>query len=749
MSTRSESRLSSFARASTQAQRAPPYAMTPVSTDQEIYPSATPVSVANSLSGTSLALSRLQQPDGQSQDSLRSAQTASVPVSEYHAPRFASVVPSEGGDKSRVPYASYSRASATPAGDDPYGAVAPVPVASPPTSFRPASTSGYSQSEYSASATHNTYAPSVASGMTDTRREYVPDDGGFQFVRDDGTGEPAPASEATTKTQKELPEYYHNMIVSHVQEKAKETDVEVDGTKQLEFNPVSNTVAERSSLLTVFFPFLVINTLVLLYLYINVFWRGTTPGFPVEILILLPVTLKIFGCIFTPIKPSEHVLVDGQNVAVFVSVYNESLAVLTKTLGSINAQSYKSIALVIVVDHHADGLRNVLDLLEADVSDGICNPVTGDLEYNGIFANQLPYTVIMKRHHSGKHGSECVFLRHLYKHCENFKYFVMVDGDTALHPDAISNLVTHMEFNPDTIASFGKVLVANDTQGLWAMTQAILAAFEFTIDKHFQSVPAVNHVACIPGPFACFRTDRIFSSQYDYWGLSLDSKTDKSYLWKPENPFGRNLLLQEDRRRTSLLLRNRAAFERVAYVKASVAETVVATDLAGFVAKYRRRFLSTVANDINVLFAYKVMQNAYMGMLSELHSLVALLAQPVLCIFAYAAIVVGFKDSTYPGLLMDLWMLFLGMTVLFLHGHFKYVLYFPVLFVTAPVLMVYVPVHGVLSFASGAWGARGENPGVNRGVRFHVVATYVLTIVAVIVYAFVFTCREMGSKCSY
>ena len=92
-----------------------------------------------------------------------------------------------------------------------------------------------------------------------------------------------------------------------------------------------------------------------------------------------------------------QVLVDGQNVVVFVPVFAETIGLLTKTLGSVHAQTYKSIALVVVVDHHVEGLKSVLTLLEADIQDGALNPVTGDLEYNGIYDNDLPYTVIMKR----------------------------------------------------------------------------------------------------------------------------------------------------------------------------------------------------------------------------------------------------------------------------------------------------------------------------------------------------------------
>jgi cellulose synthase/poly-beta-1,6-N-acetylglucosamine synthase-like glycosyltransferase len=609
-----------------------------------------------------------------------------------------------------------------------------IPVYRPP--------SAYSHDEYS-NASEVSYNPAPVATPSEE----------YKFVAANEL-ESETATSVTTTSQAQgngldqLPEYYHNILSPKLNPPTEQELEEGGVAKQMEINPVSNTVAERSSLLSVAFPFMAMNIAVLLYLFINIFWRNTTPGFPIEILLFLPVTIKLVGSLVTPQRPHEHVLVDGQNVVIFVSVYNESLPVLTKTLGSIYAQTFKSIALVAVVDHHADGLKNILELLEAEVTDGVTNPVTGDLEWNGIYDDQMPYTVIMKRQHSGKHGSECVFLRHLYKHCENFKYFVTVDGDTALHPDAISNLITHMEMHPETICSFGKVLVANDRAGIWAMTQALLSCLEFIVDRHYQSLRQFNMVTCAPGCFSCFRTDRIFSSHYDYWGLSLDSKSDRSYLWKPQMPFGRNLLLQEDRRRTSLLIKSRDPSEQITLVKTAIAETIVPTDMRGVVAKYRRRFASQLANDMYILLCPKGWKTPA-GALSELHSLLAVFCMPIMCIYSYSSFVVAFKDATNSGFLVGLWLILLTVTLLFINGHAKYVLYIPILFLTAPLLFVYVPLYGVVSFTAAAWGTRGENTGVHPKVSTHVGISYLITFIGVLIMVLIFYCRQMDTPCYF
>lgn len=613
----------------------------------------------------------------------------------------------------------------------------PMSVQSPmPYSQAPASQDFDQRSHYSVSSETN------YSGVNQ-QPVFIPDGDGQRSMT------PSSSTSASANEQiSDLPEYYQNVLIGQTREsaiKSAPTD-QPKLAKHLEANPVTNVVADRSSVLSVVFPFLAANVALFLFMNFTVFWPDAGGGFPIEILILLPVTIKILVVLFTPQRPADQVLIDGQNVVVFVPVFSETVAQLTKTLGAIHAQTYKSIALVVVVDHHVDGLRNVLDLLEADIQDGAPNPITGDLEYNGIYDNELPYTVIMKRHHSGKHGSECVFLRHLYKHCENFKYFVTVDGDTGIHPDAISNLVTEMEIDQNIIASFGRVLVANDRAGIWAMTHAVLDAFEFSINKHFQSLPAVNFVTHAPGNFGCFRTDRVFSSSFDYWGLSLDSKTSQSYLWKPQLAYGKNMLLQEDRRRTLMLLGNKSKEERICFVKSAVAETTIVTSGPDFVSKFRRRYVSMVANTVFFLSSPKAWRSP-LGALAELHSLIAELALPFICIYLYSAIVRLMGKFENEGALMGLWMILLGGVILFVNGHAKYTLMMLVLIITAPVFMVFVPIFGILTFTTLT--SRTESTGAHPKLRGFMMATYVLTAVCVIVLTFVFFCDDVGSKCYF
>ena len=78
-------------------------------------------------------------------------------------------------------------------------------------------------------------------------------------------------------------------------------------------------------------------------------------------------------------------------------------------------------------------------------------------------------------------------------------------------------------------------------------------------------------------------------------------RCNKARLGKPRVAFGKNMLLQEDRRRTLMLLLRRDGTERVRYIKSAVAEATVKTDVTSFVAKYRRRYVSTLANTVYFL----------------------------------------------------------------------------------------------------------------------------------------------------
>ncbi len=98
---------------------------------------------------------------------------------------------------------------------------------------------------------------------------------------------------------------------------------------------------------------------------------------------------------------------------------------------------------------------------------------------------------------------------------------------------------------------------------------------------------------------------------------------------------------------------------------------------------------------------------------------------------------------------MGLWLILLSIAVLFMNGQVKYVIYFPILLVTAPVFLVYVPVYGSLTFTNESWGTRGENLGVHPKLKAHIGMTYIFTLVAVLVMTFAFYCDDMGTKCFF
>merc|ERR1712070_415703 len=286
--------------------------------------------------------------------------------------------------------------------------------------------------------------------------------------------------------------------------------------------------------------------------------------------------------------------------------------------------------------------------------------------------------------------------------------------------------------------------VSNDKSSIWSRTQALLEAFDYCVDKTVMS--SLNLVTRAPGNCTMFRTDRIFSADYDYWRLAEDSTSKSSYLWKPESQMGRNMMLQEDRRRTGLLLTNCVSDECIIYVAPAVAETYVPSSLAGFIAKYRRRYTSTLANTAH-LFSKGVLFRRLLGGCVEVHSIVSMLAMPTLCVWAYSSLLVAFKSASYAGFIGGLWLLFLAMCVLFLNGHMSYFGYIVVLFFTAPVAFVYVPFYAVLTFTAYSWGTRAQNDGLHPRFHKQVGATYVLWFISIIIFTFVMHCEKMDTKC--
>lgn len=550
--------------------------------------------------------------------------------------------------------------------------------------------------------------------------------------------------------------YYQNLLQERMAAEyvEPEHDNPIGRVQALEKNPVSDVVGDRRALVVLVGVVFALNATVFLILFMRRLFpppkNSFVRDFPIEAFALIAfVLIKLIVSWFYNPKPDSEVIVDGEPVLVFIPIYNEPEEILEKTLGALHNQTYsnRSMTLMIVVDHDAGGLINCLNVVKADIGDGVENPVTGDLEYRGTF-NDMAYLVVMKRHHSGKHGSEIILVRYLQKHPNDFKFLVTVDSDTILHPDAVSNIITAMCRSDQVIAACGKVMIANETDTLVTRLQAFIYTVNHIVDKHFQGF--IDFITCLPGCFCTLRIEPIVNPEKDYWGIHLDKSHELNYTREAITALDRNLLLMgEDRWRTNLLLFAREKGEKIVYIPYAGCDTFCPETLQQYIAQQRRWFISTVVNQVILLSKGRMWIKAPFGVFCESVALFGSLVMPVICLFLFSTLLLIIWDVNNLGFISALVVLAMLAFTCYLHGRFRHILYVWIFLPLAPVIMIYIPMYSFATFASDSWGTRGSRKDISARQKRHLMITYLVTFILTLVMLTVMFCATVGTKCLF
>jgi cellulose synthase/poly-beta-1,6-N-acetylglucosamine synthase-like glycosyltransferase len=600
--------------------------------------------------------------------------------------------------------------------------------------------SQYTQSQYSSHYDHATDVQSVISS------QHVPPGKGHVVagMMDNPLGASA------------LPAYYQKVIGERmvIAQQEGEHDNPVGRVRSMERNPVSDVVNDRRGMLLIISTVLILNFGVFIVLFMRRLFPPPRDSvlrkFPLEAFALIAfVLVKMIVSWFYNPKPDTKVMVDGEPLLIFIPIYNEPEDILAKTLGALHNQTYsnRSITLMIVVDHDAGGLINVLNVVMADIGDGVENPVTGDLEYRGTF-NDMAYLIVMKRHHSGKHGSEIILVRYLQKHPNDFKFLVTVDSDTILHPDAVSNIITAMDRDEHVIAACGKVMIANEKATLMTRLQAFVYTVNHIVDKHFQGF--IDFITCLPGCFCVIRVEPLVNPEKDYWGIHLDKNHQLNYTREAITALDRNLLLMgEDRWRTNLLLFAREKGEKILYVPYAGADTFCPETLQQYIAQQRRWFISTIVNQVILMAQGKMWLKNPIGVFCELISIFGSLVMPVICLFLFSTILLIIWDRNNLGFISAMVVLAMLAFTCYLHGRFQHILYVWIYLPLAPVIMVYIPFYSFATFASDSWGTRGSRKEITTRQKQHLYIAYFVTFVLTILMLTIMFCSTVGTKCFF
>ncbi|KNE70564.1 hypothetical protein AMAG_14686 [Allomyces macrogynus ATCC 38327] len=355
--------------------------------------------------------------------------------------------------------------------------------------------------------------------------------------------------------------------------------------------------------------------------------------------------------------PRSHHVPENMDKFVMLQVpcYTEDEESMRKTLHSLATLNYddKRKLLVVLCDGMIVGRGNdrptphvVLDILGVDPAryndpPALLYDAVGDVPnlrqnraqvFSGLYETDghlVPFIVVVKvglqgevsrPGNRGKRDSQMVLMRFLNKlhlgkpmlplelelrhQIENvigvdpkwYEYMLMVDSDTSVDPDSVTQLVAYCMTDTDMIGVCGETRLSNEKQSFTTMIQV----YEYFISQHlakaFESV--FGAVTCLPG---CFCMYRIYSPGKNKPLLVHDNIINSYSDTRVHTLHKKNLLaLGEDRFLTTLVLRTFPRM-RTKFTPAALAFTAAPESFAVLVSQRRRWINSTLHNLVELM----------------------------------------------------------------------------------------------------------------------------------------------------
>jgi chitin synthase len=279
---------------------------------------------------------------------------------------------------------------------------------------------------------------------------------------------------------------------------------------------------------------------------------------------------------------------------------------------------------------------------------------------------------------------------------EDFEYLFMVDADTVVEYEAVSELAVKLAYDPWTMAVTGVTKVSNRYDSFWSMVQVYEYFQSHHLSKAFESL--FGMVTCVPGCFAMWRIK-------DERPLLISTDVIHSYGIKDVKTLhDKNLmLLGEDRYLTTLLLKNFPGM-KTRFTPEAVCMTEVPPTWHIFKSQRRRWINSTVHNSLELLLVDNMCFSMRVLVFLDLFSTFVLPAAT----FYIAYLLFLFLQSPLPpyaSLIMISVMYALQMLVILARGEFEYLGWLFVHILAFPVYMFYFPVYSFWHFDDFSWGA--------------------------------------------
>ena len=295
-----------------------------------------------------------------------------------------------------------------------------------------------------------------------------------------------------------------------------------------------------------------------------------------------------------------------------------------------------------------------------------------------------------------------------------YEMVLMVDADTKVYPDSITQMVSAMVKDPEIMGLCGETKIANKRSSWVSMIQVFEYFISHHLSKSFESV--FGGVTCLPGCFSMYRIKAPKGGQ-NYWvPILANPDIVEHYSENVVDTLHKKnlLLLGEDRYLSTLMLKTFPKRKQV-FVPQAVCKTTVPEEFSVLLSQRRRWINSTVHNLMELVLVRDLCGTFCFSMQFVVFvELVGTLVLPAAITFTFYLIIISIVRKPVPVIPLVLLALILGLpaVLIVLTAHrWSYVLWMLIYLLSLPIWNLVLPSYAYWKFDDFSWGETRKTAG--------------------------------------
>lgn len=294
-----------------------------------------------------------------------------------------------------------------------------------------------------------------------------------------------------------------------------------------------------------------------------------------------------------------------------------------------------------------------------------------------------------------------------------FDHVLMVDADTILDTNALTNMMAVMERDRRVMGLCGETKIMNKNESMTTRIRVFEYYQSHHLGKAFES--AFGAVTCLPGCFSMYRI-KVKKGDLSYIPLLASPEIIDSYnrLADPRSLHERNLLdLGEDRYLTTLMMRT-FPNRKLVYVPSAICFTRVPSEFIKLLSQ-RRRWINSTVHNLWVLLRTREMCGVFCCSMQFVIfiELLGTLMLPASMVFTGFLIYAAIIDPYAAMAPLTLLCLILGLpsVLILMTSNIGMVLWMIVYLAALPIWNFIMPLYAFWRFDDFAWGAKTTSNG--------------------------------------